>query len=239
MKMLVFDRLSTFPLTLLLLSNSPLYSLLIHFDTSCILLSSLGLSLAEYARYSPLLYFPLFALPDRPLQSTLEPRSRSTPEATTTTSSTPQTRSSSGGSQAGGLAFRFVPLVIFVLAFLRQNLTNYVCTQILCLYNLCIWILGSLACNIRSLSYLSLVLCCDIYRSTLISVMYPACMITVHDRISRVPEEQRMEGSGPPRATGGSLPPPPRARRAPSWLPYGPLGAPFVLYLVPAEETPN
>src|SRR3954462_5071978 len=35
------------------------------------------------------------------------------------------------------------------------------------------------------LSYLSLVLCCDIYRSTLISIMYPACMITVHDRKSR------------------------------------------------------
>src|SRR3954466_3117206 len=28
---------------------------------------------------------------------------------------------------------------------------------------------------------LSLVLCCDIHRSTLISIMYPACMITVHD----------------------------------------------------------
>src|SRR3954463_6538413 len=72
-KMLVFDRPSTFPLTLVLLSNSPLYSLFLHFDTSCILLSSLGLSLAEYARYSPLLYFPLFALPDRALQSMLDP----------------------------------------------------------------------------------------------------------------------------------------------------------------------
>ena len=38
----------------------------------------------------------------------------------------------------------------------------------------------------RSLSYLSLVLCCDIYRSTLILIMYPACMITIHDRKSRV-----------------------------------------------------
>src|SRR4051812_49100967 len=36
------------------------------------------------------------------------------------------------------------------------------------------------------ISYLSLVLCCDIYRSTLISIMYPACMITVHDHTSRV-----------------------------------------------------
>src|SRR3954471_5438472 len=32
---------------------------------------------------------------------------------------------------------------------------------------------------------LCLVLCCDIYRDTLISIMYPACMITVHDRKSR------------------------------------------------------
>src|SRR3954469_15443692 len=56
--MLVFVRPSIFPLTLVLLSCSPLYSLFIHFDTSCILLSSLGLSLAEYARYSRLIYFP-------------------------------------------------------------------------------------------------------------------------------------------------------------------------------------
>src|SRR4051812_15644900 len=35
------------------------------------------------------------------------------------------------------------------------------------------------------ISVLCLVLCCDIYRSTLISIMYPACMITVHDRKSR------------------------------------------------------
>src|SRR3954471_13455143 len=35
------------------------------------------------------------------------------------------------------------------------------------------------------ISDLCLVLCCDIYRDTLISIMYPACMITVHDRKSR------------------------------------------------------
>src|SRR4051812_49306794 len=35
------------------------------------------------------------------------------------------------------------------------------------------------------ISVLCLVLCCDIYRSTLILIMYPACMITVHDRKSR------------------------------------------------------
>src|SRR4051812_28033867 len=38
----------------------------------------------------------------------------------------------------------------------------------------------------RSLPYLSLVLCCDIHRSTLISIIYPACMITVHDCKPRV-----------------------------------------------------
>src|SRR3954467_8100310 len=105
--MLVFVRPSIFPLTLVLLSCSPLYILFIHFDTSCILLSSLGLSLAEYVRYSSLLYFPLFALPDRPLQSMLDPRSRSTSLADTTTSRPPltRTRRSVKGSQAGGLAF--------------------------------------------------------------------------------------------------------------------------------------
>src|SRR3954470_22249573 len=51
---------------------------------------------------------------------------------------------------------------------------------------LCIRILGSLVCNIRLISDLCLVLCCDTYRSTFISIMYPACMITVHDRKSRV-----------------------------------------------------
>ena len=58
-KMLVFDRPSIFPLTLVLLSCSPLYSLPLHFDTNTYCLECLGLSLAEYARYSPLLYFPL------------------------------------------------------------------------------------------------------------------------------------------------------------------------------------
>ena len=55
--MLVFDRLSTFPLTLVLLSNSPLYSLFILVDTNAYCLECLGLSLAEYARYSRLFYF--------------------------------------------------------------------------------------------------------------------------------------------------------------------------------------
>src|SRR4051812_22954111 len=130
-KMLVFDRPSIFPLTLVFLSCSPVYSLFIHFDTSSEMLSMPGLSLAEYARYSPLLYFPLFVLPNRPLQSTLEPRSRSTPAEPTTMSSTTLTRSSFGGPRQEASPFRYVPMMIFVLAFLRKNLTNYVCTQIL------------------------------------------------------------------------------------------------------------
>src|SRR3954467_10879606 len=89
----------------------------------------------------PCFISPFIVLPDRPLQSTLEPRSRSTPVEPTMTSSTPLTRSSFGSSQEGGLAFLSVSLMIFVLAFLRQSLTNYVCTQILCLYNSCIRIL--------------------------------------------------------------------------------------------------
>src|SRR4051812_10255136 len=75
--------------------------------------------------------------------------------------------------------------MLFMLAFLRQNLTKYVCTQISCLINSFIRILGSLACNIVTFMFLSLVLCCDIYRSTLISIMFPWCMITVHGRKSR------------------------------------------------------
>src|SRR3954470_21446403 len=41
------------------------------------------------------------------------------------------------------------------------------------------------------ISDLCLVLCCDNYRSTLISIMYPACMITVHDHKSRALQRRR------------------------------------------------
>src|ERR1041384_863132 len=92
---------------------------------------SSGRKTRGYARYSPLLYCPLFILPDRPLQSTLEPRSRGTPEETTTTSSSPLTRSSSMDPRQEASPFQSVSLMSFVLAFLRQNLTNYACTQIL------------------------------------------------------------------------------------------------------------
>src|SRR3954464_828688 len=54
------------------------------------------------------------------------------------------------------------------------------------------------------------------------------------------PESPRKEGRATTRTPEGSLERPhPRSRRAPSWLHYGPLGAPFGLYLVPAEETSN
>src|SRR3954468_3582642 len=140
--MLVFDRLSTFPLTLVLLSNSPLYSLFIHFDTSCILLSSLGLSLAEYARYSPLLYYSFFALPDRPLQSTLEPWS---PGAWRSPVSTTATRSSPMPSTTSSSPLTRSPLVVprqeaspfrscYVYAsLLKSTLFPWVCTHILLL----------------------------------------------------------------------------------------------------------
>src|SRR4051812_26448585 len=55
----------------------------------------------------------------------------------------------------------------------------------------------------------------------------------------KLPEGPRKEGSGPTRAPEGSLARPPLGRRAPSWLPCGPLGPPFGLYLAPTEETPN
>src|SRR3954468_14208591 len=100
--MLVYVRPSFLPLLWIFVIQSPIYSLFFPLKT-CIMLSS-GRKTRGYSRYSPLLYFPPFVLPDRPLQSTLDPRSRSTLEATTTTSSSPQTRSSFGGSQAGGFA---------------------------------------------------------------------------------------------------------------------------------------
>src|SRR3954463_13305859 len=46
-----------------------------------------------YTRYSPALFSLFIVFPDRPLQSTLEPRSRRSPEEPTTTSSFPLTRS--------------------------------------------------------------------------------------------------------------------------------------------------
>src|SRR3954464_11710406 len=103
-KMLVFDRPSTFPLTLVLLSNSPLYSLFLHFDTSCILLSSLGLSLVEYARYSPLLYFPFSLCPIGRCNRRWSPGA-GVPRRRLLRRRVPRRPGVAWSSQAGGLAF--------------------------------------------------------------------------------------------------------------------------------------
>src|SRR3954464_11430516 len=73
-------------------------------------------------------------LPNRPLQSTLESRSRRSP-VPSTTSSFPMTRSNLVVPRQEALPFRYVPLMLFGLGFIRQNLTNCVCTQISCLYD--------------------------------------------------------------------------------------------------------
>src|ERR1043165_3631888 len=97
-----------------------------------------------YIRYSPA-FISFIVLSDRPLQSTLESRSRRSP-VSSTTSSFSMTRSNLVVPRQEAAPFRSVPLMLFVLAFLRQNLTNYVCTQISCLINSCFRILGSLDC---------------------------------------------------------------------------------------------
>src|SRR3954471_12166296 len=128
-KMLVFDRPSLFPLILVLLPCSPLYSLPFHFDTIAYCLECLGLSLTEYARYSPLLYFPLYVLPDRPLQSTLEPWSLGTgdPRCQPPQREDPRCLLRHGVPPRPGVVWRFpgrrprlFDRVVFVLAFLRQ-----------------------------------------------------------------------------------------------------------------------
>src|SRR3954466_326389 len=159
--MLVFVRPSFLPLLWFSVFQSTTYNLFFPLKT-CIMLSS-GRKTRGYARYSPLLYFsPPFVLPDRPLQSTLEPRSRSTPEANTTTSSSRRPGVVSQAPRQEASPFRSVSLMWFVLAFLRQYLTNYVCTQILCLYN---FVFGSVRPPYLVIFWfilLCLVLCCDI-----------------------------------------------------------------------------
>src|SRR3954470_18461654 len=91
--MLVFDRPIIFPLIMVFLSCSPLYSLPFPFDTMHKFLVA-GRKTRGYTRYSPALFSPFIVLPDRPLQSTLEPRSRRFQQDPTTTSSSPLTRSS-------------------------------------------------------------------------------------------------------------------------------------------------
>src|SRR3954463_16729090 len=109
-------------------------------------------------------------------------------------------------------------------------LRYYGCTD------LCIRIFGSLVCNINLISDLCLVLCCDIYRDTLISIMYPACMITVHNRKSRA-----LQGATTGTPEGSLARPHPRPRQGASWLPYGPSRCPLRLYLPPPPtgQTPK
>src|SRR3954470_16027227 len=69
--MLVFDRPSFLPLLWISVFQSTIYILFFPL-IQCIMLSS-GRKTRGYARYSPALIFPFIVLPDRPLQSTLEP----------------------------------------------------------------------------------------------------------------------------------------------------------------------
>ena len=133
----------------------------------------------------------LFALPDRPLQSTLEPRSQSTPKADTTTSRPPstRTRSSFGGSQAGGLALRslVVSLMFFCASHLMADHVYFVSVlRYYCFpWLICIRVCATpLSCNILVYPFVSSVVLWYYHRDTLISIMYPTCMITVHDRKS-------------------------------------------------------
>ncbi|XBH77351.1 hypothetical protein VPH35_103849 [Triticum aestivum] len=89
----------------------------------------------------PLLSTTVLTTPPCQSNQTLEPRSQTPLSMTTTTtrevptttcSPLTMTRSSLGGSQAGGMRL-FRSVSQFVLAFLRQTCLTYVCTQILLL----------------------------------------------------------------------------------------------------------
>src|SRR3954471_2762056 len=69
-----------------------------------------------YTRYLPLFVSLFIVLPDRPLQSTFEPRSKRSPEEPSTTSSSPLTRSN---LWFPGRRPRLFDRVVFVLALLR------------------------------------------------------------------------------------------------------------------------
>src|SRR3954469_14230062 len=80
-----------------------------------------------YTRYSPGLFFPFIVLPDRPFQSTLEPRSRRSPEEPTTTSSSPLTRSTLAVPRQEASPFRSCCVCASLL---KAPLDSCVCTQI-------------------------------------------------------------------------------------------------------------
>src|SRR3954468_19074088 len=102
--MLVFDRHSIFPLILVfsILQSTiqpPLFILYMHKSLVA------GRKTRGYTRYSPALFYLFIVLPDRPLQSTLESRSRRSPVSSTTLSS-PLTRSTLAVPRQEVLPFR-------------------------------------------------------------------------------------------------------------------------------------
>src|ERR1043165_4244262 len=137
-----------------------------------------------YARYSPA-FISFTILPDRPLQSTLESRSRISPVSSTTLFS-PLTRSSLAVPRQEASPFRSCCVCASLL---KAPLYSCVCTQILLLpLTLCFravvfepsW---PLAC-IKQLVLFYLYSCVVISHSeSLISIVYLACMITVHGLI--------------------------------------------------------
>ena len=135
----VFDRISYPPLILAFCSSVHRYGPLHIYPCICSVAPCLRvLWMSTHGCFSP--SFPLSLLPGCRNQM-LEPWSQMPPSTTTPT--TPEvptttcrplttTRSSLGGSQAGGMRL-FRSVSQFVLAFLRQTCLTYVCTQILLL----------------------------------------------------------------------------------------------------------
>src|SRR3954467_15066092 len=80
--MLVFDRPSIFPLTMYFYLAVHYTASPFPFDNAYSLVA--GRKTRGYIRYSPALLSLFIVLPDRPLQSTLEPRSRRSPVPSTT-----------------------------------------------------------------------------------------------------------------------------------------------------------
>ena len=138
LKMLVFDRLGFSPLPWYFCSSVHYIAFPVHLIQMHIYLECLGVSLAEYVRYSHL-PFCFFCFPYilSCCDQTLESRSRRSPMEPTTTSRSPMTRSSSEVPGQEACAFS-IELLLFVLAFLRQIMCTCVCTQILLLPLTCV-----------------------------------------------------------------------------------------------------
>ena len=134
----VFDRTSYPPLILAFCSSVHRYGPLHIYPCICSVAPCLRvLWTSTHGCFSP--SFPPFpstwlSQPDAGARSLTPPPTMTptTPEVPTTTFRSPMTRSSLGGSQAGGLHL-FRSITQFVLAFLRQTCLTYVCTQILLL----------------------------------------------------------------------------------------------------------